>query len=135
MFAGAVFVLAETQALEKLARMIDLTPDELKGRDDNVQNFTRSGAMIGVAIFFMAFQTLQLEQTRRTVCGFYMTRIIYGYFFCLVMFETYLALLPREETRTTFRAIDDNLSKVPFLMGKSREDCRIFTPDHPDSII
>ena len=121
--------------LTRFAEWLDLTPIDKKGRDDNAQDFARLGAIIGVAIFIMLFTAVPLEKTRRTVCGIYLTRMIEGFYLCYALLVTYIALLPREEARTTFRAIDDDLSKVPFLMKKSREDCRIFTPDHPDSII
>lgn len=50
------------------------------------------------------------------------------------MFMVYMLLLPTDDARATWRVFDNDLG-APYLMGKSREDCRVFTPDHPEFIM
>jgi len=100
--------------------------------NENQQNFKMNGANIGVCFAFIVLGSIHLPNTIMSRPHPILWRGLMTCFIIYAMFMTYLLLLPVETARQTLRIFDDRLGK-PMPERSYGEDCRVFTPEHPNS--
>lgn len=90
------------------------------------------GAVIGTLFAFICFASIHYPNTLMIRPHPIFWRAILGVFSLYAMFMTYLMLLPLEDVRQTLKYFDPKLG-VPLDETNYADDCRIFTPENPDS--
>ena len=90
------------------------------------------GATIGTVFVFLCFASIHYPNTIIVRPHPIFWRVVLGLFSLYAMFITYLFLLPIDEVRETLKFFDPNLG-VPLGEMSYAEDCRVWTPENPDS--
>lgn len=95
-------------------------------------SFKSKGALIGTVFAFTCFAMIHYPNTLMIRPHPIFWRAILGLFSLYAMFITFLFMLPRDEARKAFTFFDDSLG-VPLPERSYAEDCRIYTPENPES--
>ena len=128
-----LYWMTESDTLNKLAILLSFNED--KSSDEILklsEVYHRNGAIIGVCIAFVAFGSIHFPNTIMTRPHPLFWRALLSIFCLYAMFITYLLLLPVDQARQTLRMFDDTLG-VNLPERSYGEDCRVFTPENPNS--
>ena len=90
------------------------------------------GAAVGMFFFYLAFASIYFPNTLMVRPHPIFWRLVLAIFFAYSMGMTYLLLLPKDEARQALTYVDAGLGK-PLEEVLYAEDCRIYTPENPES--
>jgi phosphatidylserine synthase 2 len=93
---------------------------------------SKKAAMLGMVFAFMCFAAIHYPNTLMVRPHPIFWRVWLGLFSLYAMGCTYLFFLPVDEVRETLTFFDPALG-VPLPERSYAEDCRLYTPENPDS--
>ena len=126
MLVFAIYILATTNLL------IDQEAAALSDPKDVIPSPTTFYALKGVSVMFVGLGAIHLPNTIMTRPISFLWRVLLAVFILYIALMTFILMLPLDHARAFVSVFDSKLG-VPLPERSYGDDCRVFTPENPDS--